>query len=50
VWSDVRPVAGVLFPFEARDTDLATGKLLQTTTLLEMTTNRSTEDGLFQSP
>jgi hypothetical protein len=50
VWSDFRPVAGVLFPFEARDTDLATGKLLQTTKLLEMSANRSTEDGLFHSP
>jgi hypothetical protein len=50
VWSDFRPVAGVLFPFEARDTDLATGKLLQTTTLLEMSANRPVEDDLFQNP
>ena len=50
VWSDFRPVAGVLFPFEARDTDLATGKLLQTTTLLEMAANRPVDDEFFQVP
>ena len=50
VWSDFRPVAGVLFPFEARDTDLATGKLLQTTTLLEISANRPAGDDLFQAP
>lgn len=50
VWSDFRPVSGVLFPFEARDTDLATRKLLQTTTLLEMTANRPAGDDLFQIP
>ena len=50
VWSDFRPVSGVLFPFEARDTDLATGRLLQTTTLVELTANRPAEDRLFQMP
>lgn len=50
VWSDLRPVSGVLFPFAARDTDLATGRLLQTTKLLEMAANGPTDDGLFQSP
>lgn len=50
VWSDFRRVSGVLFPFEARDTDLATGKLLQTTTLLEMSANRPADDGLFRMP
>lgn len=50
VWSDFRPVAGVLFPFQARDTDLATGKLLQTTTLLELRANRPAEDRVFQMP
>jgi hypothetical protein len=50
VWSDFRRVSGVLFPFEARDTDLATGKLLQTTTLLEMNANRPADDGLFPAP
>jgi hypothetical protein len=50
LWSDFRPVSRVLFPFEARDTDLATGKLLQTTTLLEMNANRPIDDDLFQMP
>lgn len=50
VWSDFRRVSGVLFPFEARDTDLATGKLLQTTTLLELSANRPADDGLFRMP
>jgi hypothetical protein len=50
VWSDFRPVSGVLFPFAARDTDLAIGKLLQTTTILKMTANHPTEDKLFHSP
>ena len=50
VWTDFRSVSGVLFPFAARDTDLATGKLLQTTTLLEMTANRPTGDELFRMP
>jgi hypothetical protein len=50
VWSDFRRVSGVLFPFEARDTDLATGKLLQTTTLLELAANRPADDRLFQTP
>ncbi len=50
VWSDFRRVSGVLFPFEARDADLATGKLLQTTTLLEMNANRPAGDDLFQAP
>jgi hypothetical protein len=42
VWSDFRQVAGVRFAFAARDTDLATGTLLQTTTLLCGRTYRST--------
>jgi hypothetical protein len=50
VWSDFRRVSGVLLPFEARDTDLATGKLLQTTTLLELSANRPVDDGLFRLP
>jgi hypothetical protein len=50
VWSDFRRVSGVLFPFEARDTDLATGRLLQTTTLLEMTADRPADDLLFRMP
>jgi hypothetical protein len=50
VWSDFRRVAGVLFPFHARDTDLATGKLLQTTTLLELQANPPVDDRLFRMP
>ena len=34
----------------ALDTDLARGKLLQTTKLLEMSANRPTEEVLFTSP
>lgn len=49
VWSDFRRVSGVVFPFEARDTDLENGKLLQTTTLLEMNANRPVGDDLFQA-
>jgi hypothetical protein len=33
-----------------KDTDLATGKLLQTTTLLELSANRPVDDGLFRLP
>jgi len=50
VWSDFRRVSGVLFSFETRDTDLETGKLLQTTTVLELSANRPADDGLFQRP
>jgi hypothetical protein len=50
VWSDFRQVAGVRFAFAARDTDLATGKLLQTTTLLEVRANPPVDDRLFQIP
>lgn len=47
VWSDFRPVAGVSFAYQAADTDLTTGKVLQTTTLLEVRPNRPAEDALF---
>src|SRR6185295_4770585 len=50
VWSDFRQVAGVRFPFQATDTDLATGKLLQTTTLLDLRANVPLEESLFQMP
>jgi hypothetical protein len=50
VWSDFRQIAGVAFAFEASDTDLATGKLLQTSTLLEVAANRPVDDRLFQMP
>ena len=50
VLSDFRQVAGVRFAFAARDTDLATGKLLETTTLLELRANPPVDDRLFQIP
>jgi hypothetical protein len=50
VWSDFRQVAGARFPFQAADTDLATGKLLQTTTLLDLRANVPLEESLFQMP
>jgi hypothetical protein len=50
VWSDFREIAGVRFAFQAHDTDLATGKLLQTTTLLHIASNRPVDDRLFQMP
>ena len=50
VWSDFRQVAGVQFPFQATETDLATGKLLQTTTLLHVRPNVPTEELLFRMP
>jgi len=48
VWSDFRPVAGVSFAYQATETDLATGKLLQTTTLLQVRPNLPAEDALFR--
>jgi hypothetical protein len=50
VWSDFRQVAGVRLAFQATDTDLATGKLLQTTTLLEVQPNPPVDERLFQRP
>jgi hypothetical protein len=50
VWSDFRSVAGVRFAFQAHDTDLATGKLLQTTTLLELRANQNVDERLFALP
>ena len=50
VWSDFRQVAGARFAFQATDTDLATGKLLQTTTLLDLRADPPTEESLFQMP
>jgi len=48
VWSDFRTVDGVSFAYQATDTDLATGMVLQTTTLLEVRPNRPAEDALFR--
>lgn len=49
-WSDFRTIEGLHIPFEARETDLATGKLLQTTTLLEIHANVPADDHFFQMP
>jgi hypothetical protein len=49
-WTDFREVAGARFSFQGSDTDLATGKLLQTTTLLEITPNAPLDENLFQMP
>jgi hypothetical protein len=50
VWSDYREVSGVRFAFQARDTDVAAGKLLQTTTLLEMRANGPLDEAIFRMP
>lgn len=50
VWSDFPQVAGASFAFLATDTDLATGKLLQVTTLLDLRPNLPTDESLFQMP
>jgi len=50
VWTDLREVAGVRFAFQASDTDLAAGRLLQTTTLLEITPDASLDENLFRMP
>ncbi len=50
VWSDFREIDGVRFAFQASDTDLASGKLLQTTRLLEVRPNPPADDSLFQMP
>jgi hypothetical protein len=50
VFGDFRRVAGVLFPFRETQTDLATGKWLQTSTVLDLTPNLPQEDALFQMP
>jgi hypothetical protein len=48
VWSDFRQMAGVKFAYRSTDSDLATGKLLQTTTILEITVNPVVDDHLFE--
>jgi hypothetical protein len=50
VWSDFRWIAGVRFGFEAIDNDLATGKVLQTTMLLDVTPNLPVDNRLFRMP
>jgi hypothetical protein len=52
VWSDFREITGVgvRFPFQATETDLVAGKLLQTMTVLDVRANLPTDDLLFQMP
>jgi len=47
VYSDFRTVAGVRFAFQAVDTDLTTGKVLQRSTILDLRPNRPAEDALL---
>jgi len=50
VWTDYREVEGARFAFQTSVTDLATGKRLQTTTVLELKPNLQVDDGLFRIP
>ena len=46
--SDFRRVAGVLFPFANTETDLKTGKVLETTTIRGLTVNPAIDDKIFE--
>jgi len=48
VYSDFRKVSGVSFGYLSVDTDLTTGQVLQTTTLIEVRPNRPCEDACFR--
>jgi hypothetical protein len=50
VWTDFRRVAGVQFAYQSTETDLATGKLLQTMTILEIQVNPVVDDHLYEMP
>jgi hypothetical protein len=50
VYSDFRPIAGVQFAFHARDTELTTNKLLQTTELLDLKANPPLDEQIFKMP
>lgn len=50
VWSDFRTIAGVQYPFHSTETDLASGKLLQTMTVLEVRANQPTDETQFKMP
>jgi hypothetical protein len=50
VWSDFREVAGTQYPFKSTETDLATGKLLQTVTVLNARANVPAEEAQFKMP
>jgi hypothetical protein len=46
--SDFRRVGDLLYPFLSTDTDLATGKILETTTVRSITLNPAFESSLFE--
>lgn len=46
--SDFRRVGELLFPFKSTDTDLATGKVLETATVRSITLNPALEPGVFE--
>ena len=46
--SDYRKVAGVMFPFANTETDLKTGKILESTTLRSLTVNPSIDARIFE--
>ncbi|HKQ98417.1 MAG TPA: hypothetical protein VJV75_11110 [Candidatus Polarisedimenticolia bacterium] len=48
VYGDFRKIGGVVFAFHAEETDMATGKLLQTSTILAGRPNRPAEDAVFR--
>ena len=46
--SDFRQVAGVWFPFANTETDLKTGKVLETTTIRSITINPKIDEAIFE--
>ena len=46
--SDFRKVAGVVFSFANTETDLKTGKVLETTTVHDITVNPAVDDEIFE--
>ena len=46
--SDFRQVAGVWFPFANTETDLKTGKVLETTTIRTITVNPKIDEAIFE--
>jgi hypothetical protein len=50
VWSDYRPIDGVMRSFHSEQHDLATGKWLQTTELLSVRTLPALDEALFALP
>lgn len=46
--SDFRKVAGVMFSFANTETDLKTGKVLETTTVRDIVANPTIDDGIFE--